>query len=114
MTNWRALALINRLLAERDLPHAAAIRAQIIAGSRKSNGTIPIDPDEARGFNRHYASQAEAIRAQYFPDRASLFDDDYSGYQTPDGPAAVNWRTAAGRLAEVLDSALGAGSRAPI
>lgn len=102
----RALALINRLLEERNLPNASAIRAHIIAGLRKSSGPIPIAPDKARQFNGYYTDQAETIRALYFPERPSLFDDDYSGYQAPDGPPA-NWQTAAGKLAEALDSVLG-------
>ena len=109
----RALALINRLLEERNLPNASAIRAHIIAGLRKSNGPIPIAPDKARHFNRYHADQAETIRALYFPERPSLFDDDYSAYRAPDEPAAVNWQMAAGKLVEALNGVLG-GSPAPL
>lgn len=102
----RTLALINRLIDDRALPNAAEIRACVIAGLRTANGPIPIDPEKARGFNRHYAAQAEAIRAQYFPHRTALFDDDYSGYATPDGPSAASWRRAAEKLAEALSRSI--------
>ena len=102
----RTLALINGLLADRALPNAAAVRALIIAGFRKGGGPIPIEPDNARRFNAHYAAQAEAIRAQYFPKRRALFDEDYSGYQLPATPAASNWRNAAEMLTDALHRAV--------
>ncbi len=59
--------------------------------TRQGKGWLP-SRQWARDTAAAHADENETIRRRYFPDRASLFDDDFSGYPEEGGPPGVGVR----------------------
>lgn len=57
--------------------------------SRPGSGLVP-SRAWAREIVAACAAENEAIRGRYFPERAALFDDDFSGYPEEGGPPGSN------------------------
>lgn len=82
--------------------------AELVTAAFPGRGRLP-SRAAAMGFAARFARGNETVRRLWFPQRASLFDDDFSGYPetetaAPDGAAAVVtvaaglWRRCAGEL----------------
>lgn len=64
---------------------------------------------EAQRFSQRFAESNEWVRAKFFPDRRSLFSDDFSGY-----PESVDYTGFESDLAPLISRYRGAAKRIPI
>ena len=106
------LLAFNR--AHRDTDGAAAMRTGLIERLREACPGTGLRPSRAaaRDFARRFEASNEQVRRRWFPERSTLFDDDFSAY--PDAaPRQAADAGLAGRAAQRLIQS-GSGASGPL
>lgn len=98
------LRQMNIRLLEKDTDPDGPVRARLmrtaltkLGGGR---GQMP-SRDEAEGFYRSFSESNERVRKRFFPERATLFNEDFSGYPEEAQPLGLDLETALDISAEL-------------
>lgn len=95
------LRRFNNIMEERNLPGRKSMASVVGEIAVRGEPRMPTRA-EAMAFYAQFKDSNEAIRARFFPDRPTLFNEDFSRYPEADDPDAYSDEKVAAVALEVL------------